>query len=284
MDDAKIVQLYWDRSEWAIPATADKYGSYCTSIAKNILGNREDAEECVNDTYMNAWSSMPPHRPNVLSTFLGKIVRNLSIKRYKHNTADKRGGGQATVVLDEIAEFVSDTDSVEKLAELRGGKLSKKKNLISQFKRLYPDYQVVSYTPEQMPSCRELCRQWTSHHKQNETILEEEDALSRSFESSGALGLEGVCLYAGGKLAAFSFWTRLDSRTCDEHYEKADPSFKGGAQMVNQAGMCLMREKYEFVNREQDLGIEGLRQSKLSYVPDQILRNWNLHPLEGAAG
>ena len=113
MDDAKIVQLYWDRNEQAILATADKYGNYCASIAKNILGNHEAAEECVNDTYLNAWNSMPPHRPSILSTFLGKIVRNLSIKRYKHNTADKRGGGQATVVLDEIAEFVSDADSVE---------------------------------------------------------------------------------------------------------------------------------------------------------------------------
>ena len=113
MDDAKIVQLYWDRNEQAILATADKYGNYCASIAKNILGNHEDAEESVNDTYLNAWNSMPPHRPSILSTFLGKIVRNLSIKRYKHNTADKRGGGQATVVLDEIAEFVSDADSVE---------------------------------------------------------------------------------------------------------------------------------------------------------------------------
>ena len=113
MDDAKIVQLYWDRNEQAILATADKYGNYCASIAKNILGNHEDAEECVNNTYLSAWNSMPPHRPSILSTFLGKIVRNLSIKRYKHNTADKRGGGQATVVLDEIAEFVSDADSVE---------------------------------------------------------------------------------------------------------------------------------------------------------------------------
>lgn len=113
MDDAKIVQLYWDRNEQAIPVTADKYGNYCTSIAKNILGNHADAEECVNDTYMSAWNSMPPHRPSILSTFLGKITRNLSIKRYKHNTADKRGGGQAAVVLDEIAELVSDTDSVE---------------------------------------------------------------------------------------------------------------------------------------------------------------------------
>ena len=113
MDDAKIVQLYWDRNERAITATADKYGNYCASIAKNILGNREDAEECVNDTYLNAWNSMPPHRPSILSTFLGKIVRNLSFNRYKYNAADKRGGGQVTVVLDEIAEFVSDADSVE---------------------------------------------------------------------------------------------------------------------------------------------------------------------------
>ena len=98
MDDAQIVQLYWDRDEQAIRATADKYGNYCTSIAMNILGNQEDAEECVNDTYLNAWNAMPPHRPSILSTFLGKITRNLSFNRYKHNTADKRGSGELPVV------------------------------------------------------------------------------------------------------------------------------------------------------------------------------------------
>lgn len=119
MDDAVIVQLYWDRDERAIPATADKYGHYCTAIAQNILGNREDAEECVNDTYFNAWNAMPPHRPGVLSTFLGKIARNLSIKRRSYHTAEKRGGGQAAVVLDEIAELVSDTDGVEQEIDRR---------------------------------------------------------------------------------------------------------------------------------------------------------------------
>ena len=113
MDDSKIVQLYWDRDDQAIPATSDKYGTYCTSIAKNILGNQEDAEECVNDTYMSAWNSMPPHRPKILSVFLGKITRNLSLNRYKQNTAGKRGGREVPVVLDEIAELVSDTGSVE---------------------------------------------------------------------------------------------------------------------------------------------------------------------------
>lgn len=119
MDDAKIVQLYWDRNEQAIPATAEKYGNYCTSIARNILGNREDAEECVNDTYLNAWNSMPPHRPGVLSAFLGKLVRNLSFNRYKHNTADKRGGSQTKVVLDEIAEIVSDAADMEQEIDRR---------------------------------------------------------------------------------------------------------------------------------------------------------------------
>lgn len=113
MDDTKIVQLYWDRNEQAIPATADKYGNYCTSIAKNILGNHEDVEECVNDTYMNAWNSMPPHRPSILSAFLGKIICNLSFNRYKHDTADKRGGGELPVVLDELSELVSGKDDVE---------------------------------------------------------------------------------------------------------------------------------------------------------------------------
>jgi RNA polymerase sigma-70 factor (ECF subfamily) len=113
MRDVTIVQLYWDRDEQAISATADKYGSYCTSIAKNILGNNEDAEECVSDTYLSAWNSMPPHRPSVLSAFLGKITRNLSFNRYKRNTADKRGGGELPAVLDELADCVSGSDDTE---------------------------------------------------------------------------------------------------------------------------------------------------------------------------
>lgn len=113
MDDTQIVRLYWDRNEQALTATADKYGRYCASIAENILDSKEDAEECVNDTYMSAWNAIPPRRPNILSTFLGKITRNLSLNRYKYMTADKRDGGKAPAVFDEIAELVSGTDSVE---------------------------------------------------------------------------------------------------------------------------------------------------------------------------
>lgn len=113
MDDAIIVRLFWDRNEAAISTAAAKYGSYCFAIAMNILGSKEDAEECVNDTFLHAWNSMPPHRPHILSAFLGKITRNLSYNRYKHNVADKRGGGELPAVLDELSDLVSGSDDVE---------------------------------------------------------------------------------------------------------------------------------------------------------------------------
>lgn len=112
MEDSKIIQLYWDRDESAIPATSEKYGAYCTSIARNILKNEEDAEECVNDTYLNAWNSMPPQRPSILSAFLGRIARNLSFNRYKLLHTQKRGGGELPLVLSELGDCVSGRESV----------------------------------------------------------------------------------------------------------------------------------------------------------------------------
>lgn len=113
MEDKKIVELYWQRDESAIAETSAKYGNYCMSIAVNILGQLEDARECVNDTYMSAWNAMPPNRPNVLKTFLGKITRNISFNRYKHDRAEKRGGGETSAVLHELEECVSGKASVE---------------------------------------------------------------------------------------------------------------------------------------------------------------------------
>ena len=113
MEDRDIVNLYWQRNQDAIRETASKYGGYCKSIAKNILGSNEDAEECVNDTYLRAWNSIPPHRPRILSTYLGKITRNLAFDRFRRKNADKRGGGEIAVVLDELAECVSGIERVE---------------------------------------------------------------------------------------------------------------------------------------------------------------------------
>ena len=100
MDDKTIVDLYFLRNEDAIGLTEEKYGPYCYSIAYNILSNREDAQESVSDTYMAAWNSIPPRRPSVLSAFLGKLTRHISIDRWRQRTAAKRGGGEVAVTLD----------------------------------------------------------------------------------------------------------------------------------------------------------------------------------------
>lgn len=113
MEDKDIVQLFLDRNEQAITETSSKYGHYCFSIANNILNNRKDAEECVNDTYLNTWNSIPPHKPKRLSTFLGKIVRNLSFNKYKSIHSMKRGGYEISLILDELGEIVSDEISIE---------------------------------------------------------------------------------------------------------------------------------------------------------------------------
>lgn len=117
MDDNKIIDLYWARSENAISETADKYGKYCRYIAYNILHNDEDSEECLNDTYLKAWGAIPPQRPNRLATFLGKITRNLSLDRYKHYNAEKRGFGQVPLALDELQDCIPATDNVEQIIE-----------------------------------------------------------------------------------------------------------------------------------------------------------------------
>ncbi len=113
MDDTKIIDLYWARSESAISETAKKYGSYCHSIAFRILRSDQDSEECVNDTWLGAWNAIPPKRPAVLSTFLGRITRNLSLNRWREYSAEKRGGGEMTVALEELQECVPAPGGVE---------------------------------------------------------------------------------------------------------------------------------------------------------------------------
>ena len=117
MEDKQIVDLYWARKENAIHETAVKYGKYCHSIAYTILQDQQDAEESVNDTYMDAWNTMPPNRPSVLSTFLGKITRRISIDRWRIRSAKKRGGDEVTLALDELEECVRGSDDVELQAQ-----------------------------------------------------------------------------------------------------------------------------------------------------------------------
>ena len=117
MEDEKIIELFWNRSESAISETAQKYGNYCYSIAYNILTNSEDAEESVSDTYMAAWKAMPPRRPSILATFLGKITRHLSIDRWRSRNRYKRGGGEIVLALEELEDCIADSQTVEMALE-----------------------------------------------------------------------------------------------------------------------------------------------------------------------
>ena len=118
MEDARIIELYWQRDEGAIQETDTKYGAFCQRIAMNILSSFEDCEECVSDTYGRCWDTMPPQRPVSLRAYVGAIVRNLSISRYRALRAQKRYNG-AEVLLSELEDSVPAPDSVQRTAEVR---------------------------------------------------------------------------------------------------------------------------------------------------------------------
>lgn len=113
MDDERIIELYFARDEQAVAETDKKYGAYCFTLASSILGNREDAEETVSDTYLNTWQAIPPKKPKVLKMFLAKITRNLAFTRWRNLTAEKRGGGALELVLEELSGCIASPERVE---------------------------------------------------------------------------------------------------------------------------------------------------------------------------
>ena len=134
MEDTQIIDLYFARSEQAVVETAHKYGSYLFSIAHNILLSRPDAEEAVNDTYLGAWRSIPPHCPNRLSTYLGKITRRCALEKWKAARAQKRGGGEVSLALEELEECVSGGETPQQVLEMK--ELTRK---INSFLKELPD-------------------------------------------------------------------------------------------------------------------------------------------------
>lgn len=168
--------------------------------------------------------------------------------------------------------------SVASLVSLRGRRLGKKKNLIAQFLQSYPDHAVLPFTADCISACQQLAESWYASRETSNYSRMEAAALQQTFAAVDELAVEGFCLYVNKKLIAFSIFTRLNSNTCDEHFEKVDINYKGGAQFLNQQMMKSLLGKYEFVNREQDLGIPGLRQAKKSYEPVQWRRNFQFTP------
>lgn len=119
MTDTCIIELYFLRDEKAIEESRLKYGSYCHSIAYNILGSKEDSEECVNDTWLGAWNAIPPNRPHKLALFLGGITRKISIDLFRKRTAGKRGGGETAICLEELEECTGKGDCGGEALELK---------------------------------------------------------------------------------------------------------------------------------------------------------------------
>ena len=105
MEDSKIIELYENRDQQAISQSDIKYGGYCYSVGYNILGVREDTEECVNETWLRAWNSIPPQKPRMLSAFFGRITRNIAFDRYRASKTAKRGKGEIAAVLEELDEL-----------------------------------------------------------------------------------------------------------------------------------------------------------------------------------
>lgn len=134
MRDAEILDLYWARDEQAIEETQRSYGKYCHSIAYHILHDREDSDECVNDTWLRAWNAIPPGRPERLALFLGTITRNLSFDRWKRKKAKKRGGGEMELALDELMECVPSSHSTEEAVEA-----AELERLIDEFLHTLPE-------------------------------------------------------------------------------------------------------------------------------------------------
>lgn len=117
MEDERIIDLYWARDQIAIRKTEEKYGNYLGGIAWRILADRQDCEECLNDTWLRAWNAMPDARPPILSAFLGAITRNLSLDCYRRKHAARRGGGQVEYIFDELTDCTGGREPFEQLQE-----------------------------------------------------------------------------------------------------------------------------------------------------------------------
>ena len=182
MEDQKIIQLYWERSETAITGTHKKYGRYCHCIAYNILRNDEDAEECVNDTWLNTWNTIPPQRPRHLKAFLGKITHNLSLNRYEKLTSQKRGGGELPLILDELSECIPSKQSDDIAEDLAF------KDLLNRFLDTLPPQDCKLFVRRYwyMCSTKELAKEYhISESKASVTLFRTRKKLRTYLEKEG---------------------------------------------------------------------------------------------------
>ena len=168
VEDNRIVELFWQRDERALEEAERKYGSYCRTVADRVLNDPQDAEECVADGFLDAWNRIPPHRPSALGAFLGKIVRHIAIDRLRKRSAQKRGGGEVFLALEELEECIPDGSDVER--EFQQGELAKG---INAFLASLPDTerQVFLRRYWYMDSVEQLCQRFSFSESKVKTML-----------------------------------------------------------------------------------------------------------------
>ena len=166
----------------------------------------------------------------------------------------------------------------ETLAGLHGSKLSKKRNLISQFEREYSTWEIREITPQDFETIRKLSDEWRREHIDTQSIENEQKALAAALGNYSELGLHGLILIAYGNIEAYAVFSPINADSWTVHFEKARSDCKGAAQVINQQTAKYLTGKCEYINREQDLGIPGLRQAKQSYMPDRMLKDFLLIP------
>lgn len=174
-------------------------------------------------------------------------------------------------------EFISDEGSRdyvylrERLVSLSGKSLQSKRNHINKFEKLYPHYSYEPITAYNIAECLEVEVAWIADHAQNKDQLDEQQMIRRCLTNFDALGLMGGALRVEGKIIAFTFGSPINQDTFGIHVEKANTAYDGAYPMINREFARHIPEQYTYINREEDLGLEGLRKSKLSYKPELIL-------------
>lgn len=176
--------------------------------------------------------------------------------------------------VDDNRSWADYIHSIDRLVELRGKKLAKKKNLISQFDRAYPDYHVLPIYPSHKDEIISFTQKWRRERDVEGIFLNSEfTAIQNSFDMWEELSMMGLIICNDHNVYAYSIFSELTKDMVAEHYEKFDPDKKGSAQLINWETAKFLKEKgYTWLNREQDLGLEGLRHAKLSYDPDYLVK------------
>lgn len=181
--------------------------------------------------------------------------------------------------VNELFELFEDRDwadyiySVEKMVSLSGKKLAKKKNLISQFRRVYPEYKVLKISEDRMQYILQFTHKWRRERSaEGIYLMTEIKAISNTLENWNQLPVEGLIICYYNRIVAYSIFSRQTDDMATVHFEKFDPDKKGSAQIITWETARYLQGRYKWINREQDIGLEGLRQAKLSYVPDRFSR------------